>query len=159
MCIRDSFETRQLAAGPIERLAFAGAKSLVGYYSVVVLLVLYLFTGIATAIPVVWALGWALWGAPTSPTEYLSLLGSLILVVSALMNLWNRRLAARVALAGAFAVWSFYLPVIVGMVKTRLSDQELNLSVLLWTPSASPLTIHEQTQVPSFPNMRLSPEE
>ena len=55
--------------------------------------VLYLITGIATAVPVAVALGWAVWGAGTSPTEYLSLLGSLILVVSALISLSNRRVA------------------------------------------------------------------
>ena len=116
-------------------------------------LLLYLLTGIATAIPVVWALGWAVWGAGTSPTEYLSLFGSLILVLSALISLANRRSAARLALLGVFAIWSFYLPTIVGVVKSPLSDQELGLSVLLWTPSASPLTIQEQTQI------RLSPIE
>jgi hypothetical protein len=116
---------------------------------------LYLLTGIATAIPVVWALGWAVWGAGTSPTEYLSLLGSLVLAASAAIG--ARRVAARMALVGAMAVWSFYLPSIVGVARIRLSDQELNLSVLLWTPSDSPLQIDEPKQVPNFPDMRLSP--
>lgn len=115
---------------------------------------LYLLTGIATAIPVVWALGWAVWGAGTSPTEYLSLLGSLVLAASAAIG--ARRVAARMALVGAMAVWSFYLPAIVGVARIRLSDQELNFSVLLWTPSDSPLQIDEPKQVPNFPDMRLS---
>jgi hypothetical protein len=117
-------------------------------------LLLYLFTGIATAIPVVWALGWAVWGAGISFTEYLSLFGSLLLVISALISLANRVLAARLALVGVIAIWTFYLPGLVGVVKMRLSDQELGLSVLLWTPSASPLTIPEYP-----PNMRLSSVE
>jgi hypothetical protein len=124
-----------------------------------VLLLLYLATGIATAIPVVWALGWAVWGAGTSLTEYLSLFGSLILVVSAFVNLSNRRGAARLALVGVSAIWSFYLPGIVGIVRIRLTDQELGLSVLLWEPAVAPLVIHEPEQVPNFPNMRLSADE
>jgi hypothetical protein len=84
---------------------------------------LYLLTGIATAIPVVWALGWAVWGAGTSPTEYLSLLGSLVLAASAAIG--ARRVAARMALVGAMAVWSFYLPSIVGVARIRLSDRSL----------------------------------
>src|ERR1017187_1710849 len=43
---------------------------------------LYVFAGLVTAIPVLWALGWAVWGAGVSVTEYLSLLGSLLLVAS-----------------------------------------------------------------------------
>jgi hypothetical protein len=74
-------------------------------------------------------------------------------VAAALISLVNRRFAARLALVGAVGIWSFYLPTIVDVVKTRLSDQELGLSVLLWSPSASPLTIQEH------PNMRLSPIE
>ena len=117
---------------------------------------LYFVTGIATAIPVVLALGWAVWGAPTSPLEYLALLGSLVLVISASIPSTKRRLAARVALVGALAVWSFCLPAMVGIAKARLTDQELNLTVLQWTPSPSPLVIEEQRQIPGFPNMKLS---
>ena len=40
------------------------SKCGVGYSSGVMLRLLCLFTGAATAIPVVWALGWAVWGAP-----------------------------------------------------------------------------------------------
>ena len=120
---------------------------------------LYVLTGIATAVPVVWALSWAVWGAGTSLTEYLSLFGSFILIVAGLVCLSNRRSAARVALVGAVAIWSFYLPAIMGLVKIRLTDQELGMSVLLWTPSASPLAIREPSQVPSPPNMKLSQTE
>ncbi|HXI39619.1 MAG TPA: hypothetical protein VNH83_06555 [Bryobacteraceae bacterium] len=123
------------------------------------LLLLYLATGIATAIPVVWALGWAVWGAGTSLTEYISLFGSLILVVSAFVNLSNRRAAARLALVGVSAIWSLYLPGIVGVVRIRLTDQELGLSVLLWKPAVASLVIHDVQQIPNFPDMTLSPVE
>lgn len=109
---------------------------------------LYLATAIATAIPVIRLLGWAVWGAGTSLTEYLSLLGSLILVISALMSPTNRRFAARFALAGVTLIWSFYLPTLVRIARTSLSDQELGLSVLLWNPSASPLIIRERGLFP-----------
>ena len=116
---------------------------------------LYLFTGAATAIPVVWALGWAVWGAGVSITEYVSLLGSLTLVASAAVNSSRRIFAARLALIGAVAVWSFYMPAIVGFASTRLSDQELGLAVLLWTPSTSPLVIQQPAQSPNIPSTRL----
>ena len=144
---------RKSPARHLDGLASDTATRGMNYCLVMVWLLLYLLTGIATAIPVVWALGWAVWGAGTSPTEYLSLCGSLVLVLSSLVSLANRRSAARLALLGAFAIWSFYLPTILGVVKSRLSDQELGLSILLWTPSDSPLTIEEQTQI------RLSPIE
>jgi hypothetical protein len=117
---------------------------------------LYLFTGAATAVPVVWALGWAVWGAGVSITEYVSLLGSLILVASAAVSSSKRTFAARLALIGAVAVWSFYMPAILGFASTRLSDQELGLAVLLWTPSTSPLVIRQPAQSPNTPSTRLS---
>lgn len=102
--------------------------------------VLYLITGIATAVPVVYALGWAVWGAPISATEYISLFGSLLLVLAAFITFVNRRHAARCAFAGVIAVWSFYLPQIYGVVRMKLTDQRLTLRVLKWAPSARPLT-------------------
>ena len=117
---------------------------------------LYLFTGAATAIPVVWALGWAVWGSGVSITEYVSLLGSLILVASAAVSSSKRIFAARLALIGALAVWSFYMPAVLGFAWTRLSDQELGLAVLLWTPSTSPLVIQQPAQSPNTPSTRLS---
>ena len=95
------------------------SKCGVGYSSGVMLRLLCLFTGAATAIPVVWALGWAVWGAAVSITEYVSLLGSLILVASAAVSSSKRTFAARLALIGTVAVWSFYMPAIVGFASTR----------------------------------------
>jgi hypothetical protein len=114
----------------------------------------YLLTGIATAAPIVMALSWASLGAGTTPTEYISLFGSLVLVASALISLFDGRSAARLALVGTVALWSFYLPAAVGVFRIRLSDQELGLSVLLWTPSDSPLRIRQPS-----PNIKLSSSE
>jgi hypothetical protein len=120
---------------------------------------LYLFTGAATAIPVVWALAWAVWGAGVGTTEYVSLLGSLILVASAAVSSSKRVFAARLALIGAVAVWSFYMPAIFGFASTRLSDQELGLAVLIWAPSTSPLVVQQPAQSPNTPSTRLSPTD
>jgi hypothetical protein len=117
---------------------------------------LYLFTGIATAIPVVWELGWAVWGAGVSITEYFSLLGSLILITSAAVKPSKPAIAARLALTGAAAVWSFYMPAIAGFASTRMSDQELGLALLLWTPSTAPLAIQQPAEIPNIPSTKLS---
>jgi hypothetical protein len=115
---------------------------------------LYLLTGVVTAVPVLWALAWAVWGAGVRVSEYLSLVGSVLLLVAAGSS--RRRFAARLALVGTVAVWSFYLPGVLGLVRTRLTDQELRLTVLFWTPKASPLVIVQQKQVPGAPDMTLS---
>jgi hypothetical protein len=108
---------------------------------------------------VVWALGWAVWGTPTSFTEYLSLVGSLILIAAGLIAFLNRRTAARVALVGTVAIWSLYFPAIANIVRVHLSDQELSLSIMLWVPSASPLNIQELQQIPGSSEMGLSKTE
>lgn len=117
---------------------------------------LYVLTGIATTIPVVWALGWSVWGAGVSITEYLSLLGSLLLVVLGIAGPSRHRVAGRVALLSTAGIWSFYLPGIVGVVRSTVTNQELSLAVLLWTPTASPLVIERWQQTPGAPDMSLS---
>lgn len=104
---------------------------------------LYLITGIATAAPVIYALEWAVWGAPIVATKYLSLLGSATLLVAAFTSLFERRIAARIALVGVLAIWSLYLPAITGAVRTKLSDQRLTLHVVRWVPSPQPLTVSD----------------
>ena len=94
-----------------------------------------------------------------SLTMYVSILGSSLLVASAAIGIRRRRVAARLALVGAFAIWSFYLPAIVSTVQVRLSDQELSLLVMRWTPSSSALVIKELEETPGFPDTKLSPSE
>jgi hypothetical protein len=119
---------------------------------------LYLITGIATAAPVIYALSWAVWGASIFATEYISLLGSTVLAVSAFISLINRRAAARIALFGVLAIWSFYLPAIAGVVRMKLSDQRLTLHVVKWTPSPQPLTVSDPVGE-TRPEARLSEAE
>jgi hypothetical protein len=97
--------------------------------------VLYALTGILTAIPVAVALLWA--GAsygPVSTGEYISIVGSVILLIAALQATLDRNSAAWIALLGSTLVWSFYLPTIAGLLRIRLSDQRLTVRVLIWRP-------------------------
>jgi hypothetical protein len=120
--------------------------------------ILYLITGIATAAPVVYALGWAVWGAPIVATEYISLLGSATLVVAAFVSLIKWRIAARIALAAVLAIWSLYLPAINGAVRMKLTDQRLTLRVVRWVPSPQPLTVSDSTGE-TRPEVRLTGPE
>jgi hypothetical protein len=92
--------------------------------------------------------------APVSAGEYISLFGSLILVIAALEAISHRRRAAWMALLGLVLVWSLYLPTIVGLAHMRLSNQRLTLRVLAWIPSSAPLTILAREGL-----MHLSPTE
>lgn len=81
--------------------------------------ILYLLTAIATATPVLWALQWVVWGAPKIAIEHISLVGSLIVMLAAVVSMLQAyRLANRLALIGALAVWFFYIPVFVRAVWT-----------------------------------------
>jgi len=102
--------------------------------------VLYLSTGIITAIPVWYAVSWGVWGRPTSTLEIISLLGSLVLIIAAFKSLSNRALAARMASIAVLGVWACYGTSIITEARIRSSDQELSLSVYLWTPSGAHLT-------------------
>ncbi len=117
--------------------------------------VLYLVTAILTAAPVLYALSWAVWGAPIFLSEYVSLAGSLLLGISAFVSLAERRIAGRIALAGVFAIWSFYLPAITAVVRAKVNDQRLTLYVLRWMPSSEQLTVSDSIGK-SHPETRLT---
>ncbi len=87
-------------------------------------------------------------------TMYVSIFGSSLLMAAAAIGIRRRRVAARLALGGAFAVSSFYLPAFFSAVQVRLSDQELSLLVMRWTPSSSALVIQELEETPGFPDMK-----
>jgi hypothetical protein len=73
-------------------------------------LILYFMTGVATGWQVFCFLMWAIWGAPTSPLQYVSLLGSLVLCAGAIVALRKPRFGAGIAISGCLAAWCFYLP-------------------------------------------------
>ncbi len=84
---------------------------------------IYLLAGTLTGIQVYALLTLGVHGAPVSPLEFLSLLGSLVLIVAAYLGLWKPRLAARVALLAALVVWSFYAPATLHAVRSWRAGQ------------------------------------
>jgi len=76
----------------------------------VLALLLYALTGLATGVQLGYLLSWAIWGAPTSPLQYVALLGSVALLVAAVLSMWKPRAATTVALGGSLLLWCFYGP-------------------------------------------------
>lgn len=104
---------------------------------------LYLLTGIATGLHVLYLLSWAVWGAPTHPLQYISVVGSLVVIVAAYVSLFKPRIAARFALLGLAAVWPFYVTAVVRTVQVKVSDQRLTLRVLKWSPGPESLSVSD----------------
>jgi hypothetical protein len=107
---------------------------------------LYLLTAIMTALPVLFMLRWAIWGAPTSVWQYVSLLGSCLLVLAGFVSVSHRRVAARIAVFGVAAIWCFYLPGVTSVVHARLTDQRLTVQVVRWKKSQQVLTVSDVLQ-------------
>jgi hypothetical protein len=107
---------------------------------------LYLLTAIMTALPVLLMLRWAIWGAPVSIWQYVSLIGSCLLVLAGFVSVSHRRAAARIAVVAVAAIWSFYLPVVASVVHARLTDQRLTVQVVRWKPSQQALTVSDGLQ-------------
>lgn len=107
---------------------------------------LYLLTAIVTALPVLFTLGWAAWGAPVSVWQYVSLLGSCLLVLAAFVSVNHRRIAARIAVVAVAAIWCCYLPAVASVVHARLTDQRLTVQVVRWKPSQQALTVSDALQ-------------
>jgi hypothetical protein len=61
-----------------------------------------------TSLPVLVTFRWAVWGAPITVWQYVSLLGSCLLVLAGLVSFYHRRVAARIAVVAVAAIWSFY---------------------------------------------------
>ncbi len=77
---------------------------------------LYLLAGILTAAHVYSLLSLGMLGVPHNVLELISLLGSFVLLVSAYISLYRPRLAAKLALLAALALWCFYGPAIAATV-------------------------------------------
>ena len=82
---------------------------------------LYLIAGGLTGFQVYSLVALAAYGAPVSPLEYLSLLGSLALIVAGYLSLFRPRAAARLALVAALVIWCFYAPATLNSVRARLA--------------------------------------
>jgi hypothetical protein len=98
--------------------------------------------------------------AGVSWIEYVGLVGSLILGVSG----WNRLTARFVPparwlpLAGLLCVSIAYLPIVAYIVRAHLTNQQLSLSVFLWSPSDTPLKI-DVGPFQGFPNSGLTSQQ
>ena len=75
--------------------------------------VLYVVTALATGAQVYWLLAWAIWGAPTSPLQYVSICGSLVLLIAGILVKPRPRAAAFTALGASVAIWCFYAPALI----------------------------------------------
>ena len=77
-------------------------------------MVLYMATALTTGFQVYWVLMMAIWGAPTSPLEFVSICGSVVLFIAGVLAKWRPRAAAMTALCASAAIWSFYAPSLFG---------------------------------------------
>ncbi len=82
----------------------------------------------------------------------------MMLAVAAFVSLVRRRKAARIALAGVLAIWSFYLPAIAGAVRIKLTEQSLTLRVVRWVPAPHRLLTADGSEG-SLPAPRLTDPE
>ena len=82
--------------------------------------ILYLVTAVLTGFHLYSLLSFALYGAPFSLLELVSLLGSFCLLIAAYGSLFRPHAAGRLALIACLAMWCFYGPAIAKIVRTRL---------------------------------------
>ena len=84
---------------------------------------LYMVTGITLTAQTSWLLLWAVWGAPTSVWEYIALLGSLLLFVAGIMNVWKLSAAIYLVAFSEILIWSFYLPTIFVTIRSSIDPK------------------------------------
>jgi hypothetical protein len=71
---------------------------------------IYWVTAIATVMPVLVLIAFAVWGRPISALEWISIAGSVSLGAGAFVSLYRRRAASVLVLASAFAQWIYLTP-------------------------------------------------
>jgi hypothetical protein len=99
---------------------------------------LYFVAGVITGFHVLTLLALAVYGAPSSPLELVSLMGSLGLVIAAYVSLFKPHAAARLALLASLAVWCFYGPAIAKSIRPKIGKQSYTIpGRLLGAPSRS----------------------
>ena len=76
----------------------------------------------------------ALWGAPTSPLQYVSFLGSFALLGAAVLSLFRYRIAVQFALVFAFVIWLFYGPALIVSLQGAVSGHD-TLEPLAFLPA------------------------
>jgi hypothetical protein len=96
---------------------------------------LYFITGIITGFHVYTLMLLSLYGVPINPLEFVSLLGSLCLLIAAYLSLFKPRAAAKLALLASLSIWCFYAPALAKSIRTRL-DKPSSVSFALRPPPA-----------------------
>ena len=87
--------------------------------------ILYFAAGLITGFHVYSLMALAVYGVPVNALEFLSLLGSLCLVIAAYISLYKPQVAAKLALIAALAMWSFYAPAIAKTVRMKLGHHNI----------------------------------
>jgi hypothetical protein len=95
---------------------------------------LYVVTALATGAQVYWLLAWGVWGAPTSPLQYVSICGSLVLFVAGILARWIPRATAFTAMGASVAMWCFYAPALIHTLRTLPTSMTLQSSWVAFTP-------------------------
>ncbi len=91
---------------------------------------LYLVAAVLTAAHVYVLLSMAVFGVPRHVLELLSLFGSACLLVSSSISLWRPRIAAKLALLAALAMWCFYAPAIATTLRAGWNNQRAAFRVM-----------------------------
>jgi hypothetical protein len=88
---------------------------------------IYFVAGVVTGFHVYSLLALTVLGVPSYPLEFVSLLGSLCLIVAAYLSLFKPHAAARLALLASLAIWMFYGPATVRAIQTRMHKEKSEL--------------------------------
>jgi hypothetical protein len=89
----------------------------------------YFVAGVVTGFHVYSLLALTVLGVPTYPLEFVSLLGSLCLILAAYLSLFKPHAAARLAQLASLAIWMFYGPATVGAIEARMHKEKSELSL------------------------------
>lgn len=85
------------------------AAEVCGRLLAVLTFIIYLFTGLATLLPILWIMLGAWTGVPQVWSQYVAGTGSCLLIVAAYLTLFDRRAGAVFATAGLLATVSFWV--------------------------------------------------
>lgn len=95
---------------------------------------LYVLTAVVTGAQVYWLLAWGIWGAPTSPLQYVSICGSLALLVAGVLAKWRPRATAVMAMSATIAMWCFYAPAMIHTIHSLPASMTTQSSLMTFTP-------------------------
>ena len=75
-------------------------------------LAIYLIAGLTAGWQVFQLIMWAVWGAPTSPIQFIGLIASWALDLAGIFSFKLKKVSLIMAALGLFGLWSFYVPAI-----------------------------------------------